>query len=130
MYCKNVPQEDETIPPEMTVRHPVVVVPALVLEPHAPQPHPPVQPLEDADRSRKIRTEVPGDPPHAGIEFRHDNGVEVAVSNGHPVGEGFGPGPYEAIEQFTSETNQFAIDSAKEKFLLTFNPHGYLKKVA
>ncbi|MFL5328329.1 MAG: CmcI family methyltransferase [Gemmataceae bacterium] len=49
--------------------------------------------------------------------------------NGHPVYPHFGPGPYEAIEEFLSHTDEFVIDRSREKFKLTFNPNGYLKRV-
>jgi len=39
------------------------------------------------------------------------------------------PGPREAIEVFLAETNEFEIDREREKFLITFNPSGYLKRV-
>ncbi len=39
------------------------------------------------------------------------------------------PGPLEAIETFLSERHDFEIDLEREKFLLTFNPSGYLKRV-
>lgn len=54
--------------------------------------------------------------------------VEDTNVNGHPVSELHGPGPMEAVEQFLSETDQFAPDREREKFFLTFNPKGFLKK--
>jgi len=39
------------------------------------------------------------------------------------------PGPFEAVETFLASTTDFEIDRAREKFLLTFNPSGYLKRV-
>jgi cephalosporin hydroxylase len=39
------------------------------------------------------------------------------------------PGPLEAVEAFLSRTDEFEIDREREKFLLTFNPSGYLKRV-
>ena len=39
------------------------------------------------------------------------------------------PGPREAIEVFLAGTNEFEIDREREKFLITFNPSGYLKRV-
>ncbi len=51
--------------------------------------------------------------------------------NGHPVtrpaddGDG---GPYEAIEQFVKERDDFEIDTSREHQLITFNPHGYLRR--
>ncbi len=39
------------------------------------------------------------------------------------------PGPLEAIDRFLSTTDEFEIDRAREKFLITFNPSGYLRRV-
>ncbi len=41
----------------------------------------------------------------------------------------FGPGPAEAVEEFLKETSDFVVDRDCEKFLLTFNPGGYLRRV-
>ncbi len=49
--------------------------------------------------------------------------------NGHPVASRCGPGPYEAVEDFLRENDEFQVDRAREKFKLTFNPMGYLKRV-
>lgn len=54
--------------------------------------------------------------------------VEDSNVNGHPVVPDFGPGPAEAVTQFLVETNDFEIDRSREKFFLTFNPSGYLRK--
>lgn len=54
--------------------------------------------------------------------------VEDGNLNGHPVAEGYGPGPFEAIQNFLRENNLFVVDKSREKFLITFNPDGYLKK--
>ena len=40
------------------------------------------------------------------------------------------PGPLEAAEAFLSRTDDFEIDREREKFLITFNPSGYLRRVA
>ena len=56
--------------------------------------------------------------------------VEHSNVNGPPVSPTFGPGPGEAIEQFFAENQDFQVDQACEKFLLTFNPGGYLRKRA
>jgi len=42
------------------------------------------------------------------------------------------PGPLEAIETFlaTASGSGFEIDRAREKFLITFNPSGYLRRVS
>jgi len=55
--------------------------------------------------------------------------VEDSNINGHPVYSSFGPGPMEAIEAFLKDNGDFEIDQSKEKFFLTFNPNGYLKRV-
>lgn len=54
--------------------------------------------------------------------------VEDTNLNGHPVAPEFGPGPMEALEAFLAEDSRFEVDAAREKFYLTFNPKGYLKK--
>ncbi len=56
--------------------------------------------------------------------------VEDTNVNGHPVSELHGPGPMEAVEQFLSETGEFTPDREREKFFLTFNPKGFLRKRA
>ena len=55
--------------------------------------------------------------------------VEDTNLNGHPVEPGFGPGPMEALEEFLRENKDFSVDKAREKFYLTFNPRGYLRRV-
>jgi cephalosporin hydroxylase len=55
--------------------------------------------------------------------------VEDTNVNGHPVWPDFGPGPTEAVEKFLAETDEFAIDPRCERFLLTLNPRGYLRRV-
>jgi cephalosporin hydroxylase len=56
--------------------------------------------------------------------------VEDSNVNGHPVYPHHGPGPYEAIDLFLEENGEFEIDSYRcNKFLMTFNPNGYLKRV-
>ncbi|MGH3133140.1 MAG: CmcI family methyltransferase [Gaiellaceae bacterium] len=39
------------------------------------------------------------------------------------------PGPLQAVDAFLARTDEFEIDREREKFLLTFNPSGYLKRV-
>jgi cephalosporin hydroxylase len=43
--------------------------------------------------------------------------------------ENFGPGPRDAVEEFLESTESFVVDPGCEKFLMTFNPGGYLKRV-
>ena len=39
------------------------------------------------------------------------------------------PGPLQSIESFLASRSDFVIDRDREKFLLTFNPSGYLRRV-
>lgn len=55
--------------------------------------------------------------------------IEDTNINGHPVFPQYGPGPMEAVEEFMKENKDFVIDRNKEKFYMTFNPYGYLKKI-
>ena len=56
--------------------------------------------------------------------------VEDSNINGHPVYSGFGqgPGPWEAIEKFLPGHPEFEPDKTKEKFLMSFNPNGYMRR--
>ena len=54
--------------------------------------------------------------------------VEDTNINGHPVLPDFGGGPMEAVEDFLKENKSFVVDRSKEKFYLTFNPKGYLRR--
>lgn len=51
------------------------------------------------------------------------------ISNGLDFSHDFEGGPYKAIEKFINENNDFEIDRSKERFFLTWNPKGFLKKV-
>lgn len=56
--------------------------------------------------------------------------VEDTNVNGHPVHRESGPGPLEAVEEFLKHHSGFEQDREREKFLLTFNPGGYLRRAA
>jgi cephalosporin hydroxylase len=56
--------------------------------------------------------------------------VEDSNINGHPVYPSFGPGPYEAIEQFLRQNVSFSPDKSREKFLVSWNPNGYLRRTS
>jgi len=56
--------------------------------------------------------------------------VEDTNVNSHPVMPEHGPGPMEALDEYLTETDEFEIDAAREKFFLTFNPRGFLRKRA
>lgn len=47
----------------------------------------------------------------------------------HGLEVGPDPGPYEAITDFIKEDDRFISDRAKESFLITWNPKGYLKRI-
>ena len=55
--------------------------------------------------------------------------VEDSNINNHPVFPEYGPGPMEAIDEFMLINKDFEIDLFREKFMMTFNPRGYLKKI-
>jgi len=54
--------------------------------------------------------------------------VEDTNLNGHPVDSDHGPGPAEAVAEFMEGNDAFVRDESREKFMLTFNPGGYLKR--
>jgi cephalosporin hydroxylase len=56
--------------------------------------------------------------------------VEDTNINGHPVDPAFGHGPMEAVELFLAGNDDFFVDRSREKLLLSFNPGGFLRKVA
>ena len=55
--------------------------------------------------------------------------VEDMNVNGHPVLPDYGPGPTEAVEAFLATTDKFVVDRDRERFLMTLNPGGYLRRV-
>lgn len=48
----------------------------------------------------------------------------------HGFDGGPSPGPYEAAEAFISAHANFEIDRSREAFVLTWNPKGYLRRIA
>jgi cephalosporin hydroxylase len=54
--------------------------------------------------------------------------VEDTNINGHPVCCDHGPGPGEAVQEFLTGRDDFFADASKEKFFLSFNPGGYLRR--
>ena len=55
--------------------------------------------------------------------------VEDTVVNGHPVLPEYGPGAMEALDAFLARRDDFVMDRSRERFLLTMNPRGYLRRV-
>ena len=55
--------------------------------------------------------------------------VQDTHADGYPNVPEFGPGPYAAVQEFLKIDKNFVIDPSREKFLLTFYPSGYLKRI-
>jgi len=55
--------------------------------------------------------------------------VEDGICRYPFIEDGPKPGPYEAIHEFLRENKDFVIDKTREKFILTYNPDGYLKRI-
>jgi cephalosporin hydroxylase len=56
--------------------------------------------------------------------------VEDTVVNGHPLLPEYGPGAMEALDDFLCQRHDFVVDRSRERFLLTMNPRGYLRRLA
>ena len=55
--------------------------------------------------------------------------VQDTSHNGHPLKTDYGKGPMEALDEFLKGNKDFERDESREKFLLTFHPKGYLKRI-
>lgn len=55
--------------------------------------------------------------------------VQDTAINGHPLARWHGPGPMEAAEEFLAKTDAFESDRSRERYLVSFHPKGYLKRV-
>jgi len=49
---------------------------------------------------------------------------------GHPVLPEHGPGPIEALDEWYPTQSDFVIDRSRERFMLSLNPRGFLKRVS
>lgn len=56
-----------------------------------------------------------------------DSNIDNPITPDFDASSSF-PGPMEAINEFLKGNKSFVVDKSKEKFFLTFNPKGYLKK--
>ena len=54
--------------------------------------------------------------------------IEDTNTDGNPVKTYFGDGAMKGVFDFLEKNKDFEIDKSKEKFLLTFNPNGYLRR--
>lgn len=55
--------------------------------------------------------------------------VEDGICREKYIIDGPKPGPYEATHEFLKNHPEFIVDKKMEKFFLTYNPDGFLKKV-
>ncbi|MEQ8841469.1 MAG: CmcI family methyltransferase [Acidimicrobiales bacterium] len=55
--------------------------------------------------------------------------VTETILNGRPVWPAFGPGPGEGVKQILGERGDFVADHSMEKYSLSFNPGGFLKRI-
>jgi cephalosporin hydroxylase len=55
--------------------------------------------------------------------------VEDTNINGHPAYPDFGPGPMEAVVDFLDDHGEFTVDPVGERFLMTANPRGFLRRI-
>jgi cephalosporin hydroxylase len=56
--------------------------------------------------------------------------VEDTIVNGHPVWPNYGPGPAEAVKGIVERRDDFVSDVSMSKYRLSFNPNGFLKRMA
>lgn len=54
--------------------------------------------------------------------------VEDTNVNGHPAAPDHGPGPWEAVEDFLADGPPFEVDERCERYFLTQNPRGFLRR--
>jgi cephalosporin hydroxylase len=55
--------------------------------------------------------------------------VDDSNLGGHPVLPEHGPGPTEALDEWYPTQSDFVIDRSRERFMLSLNPRGFLKRV-
>jgi len=55
--------------------------------------------------------------------------VQDTVVNGHPIWTEYGPGPYEAVQEFMANNDDFKVDRSRERLLLTLCRKGFLKRI-
>lgn len=55
--------------------------------------------------------------------------VQDTIIDKYPVMPEFGPGPMAAVREFLENDDRFEVDLSRERFLLTYYPSGYLKRV-
>lgn len=93
------------------------------------QPHESCLVILDSDHSQAhVQQELALFAPHVSVGSYLI--VEDSNVNGHPVYPSFGPGPYEAVQAFLATNRSFVADMSREKFLVSWCPQGFLRRVA
>jgi cephalosporin hydroxylase len=82
--------------------------------------------LDSDHRKRHVLAELEAYAPL--VSVGHYLVVEDTNMSGHPVHWKQGPGPMEAIEGWLPDHPEFECDERPERFLLTFQPHGWLRR--
>ena len=49
--------------------------------------------------------------------------------NGFPVDAAYGPGPHEAVRRILNLHGDFVADTEREKYSLSFNTGGFLRRI-
>lgn len=80
--------------------------------------------LDSDHRKRHVAAELAAYAPL--VSQGHYLVVEDTNVNGHPVEWKQGPGPMEALDDWLPDHPEFERDSRPERFMLTFNPSGWL----
>ncbi|MCK5680415.1 class I SAM-dependent methyltransferase [bacterium] len=90
--------------------------------------------IHDADHSRDMvlaDLQAYADLVSKDSYFIVEDGVVDLFPEGTLLGDTMGgPGPLPAIREFLEQDHRFIIDRSCERYLLTYNPCGYLKKIA
>lgn len=63
-----------------------------------------------------------------GSYFIVEDTIQDVFEPGDGLG-GFGEGPQLAVEEFLKNNPNFAVDAERERYLLTYNPKGFLKRL-
>ncbi|QTA80407.1 Cephalosporin hydroxylase family protein [Desulfonema limicola] len=85
--------------------------------------HSKTQALEDLENYSKFVS--------IGSYFIMEDGIVDLFHDGDGLGfKKDNPGPLEAVEDFLSRNPNFAVDSTRERYLLTYNPKGFLKRIS
>lgn len=89
--------------------------------------------IHDADHSREMvlaDLQTYADLVSKDSYFIVEDGVVDLFPEGTLLGDTMGgPGPLPAIREFLEQDRRFIIDRSCERYLLTYNPCGYLKKI-